>query len=338
MAVIDADGHIVERDRDVRPHLVEPYSKRRGALLGGDGMDTSMGGLLGGMEDNDIPTRLRDMDTEGIDVSVLFPTSSFAVNAFVERDYAVAYARAYNDFIAGVCRESPRLKAVALLPFQDVDAAVAEANRAVSDLGLVAIAVATQGMKEHLGSQTFWPIYEEIERLNVPFCVHNRREGPPGERRFDSFLYMHTIGRPVETIIQFAGLLYGGVAERFPGLRIGFLECGVGWVPYWMERMDEEWEKRGKIEAPLCKEKPSEYVRNGSWFFATEPEEGMLPYVMERIGEDKVLFASDYPHWDGMFPNVVSTIRGRTDLSDIAKQRILGANAMRFYGWDGNEE
>ena len=338
MTVIDADGHIVERDRDVRPHLAEPFSQRRGALLASDGMDTSMGGLLGGIEDSDVPTRLRDMDREGIDVSVLFPTSSFAVSGVVERDYAVAYARAYNDFIAQVCRESPRLKAIGLLPFQDVDAAVEEANRAVGELGLAGIAVASQGMKEHLGSRTFWPIYAELERLNVPFCVHNRREGPAGDHRFDSFLYMHTIGRPVETVIQFAGLLYGGVAEQFPGLRVGFLECGVGWVPYWMERMDEEWEKRGKVEAPLCKEKPSEYVRNGNWFFATEPEEEMLPYVIERIGEDRILFASDYPHWDGMFPRVVSTIRGRTDVAEDAKQKILGGNAMRFYGWDGGEE
>ena len=99
-------------------------------------MDTDMGGALGGLEKNDMPTRLRDMDTEGIDVSVLFPTSSFSVNSMVERDYAVAYARAYNDFIADVCRQSPRLKAVALVPLQDPQAAVAEANRAVTKLGL----------------------------------------------------------------------------------------------------------------------------------------------------------------------------------------------------------
>lgn len=332
--IIDADGHIVERDGDIRPRLAEPYSRRRGALLPGDGMDTSMSGQLGGLEGNDIPTRLRDMDVEGIDVSVLFPTSSFNMASLVERDYAVAYARAYNDFIASVCKESPRLKAVALLPFQDVEAAVKEANRAITELGLVAVAVATQGMREHLGSRTFWPIYEEIQRLNVPFCVHNRREGPAGDHRFDSFLYMHTIGRPVETFIQFVGLLFGGVAERFPRLRIGFLECGVGWVPYWMERADEEWEKRGKVEAPLCKEKPSDYVMHRDWFFATEPEEETLPYVIDRIGVEKVLFASDYPHWDGRFPHVVSTIRMREDISEEAKAKILGENAKRFYGWE----
>ena len=333
MNTIDADGHIVEKNSDIRKYLPQPYSMRAGALLPSDGMDTSMGGLLGGLEGNDIPTRLNDMDKEGIDVSVLFPTGSFAVNGLIERDYAIAYARAYNDFVADVCRQSPRLRAVALLPFQDPAAAVREAKRAASELGLVAIAVATQGMKEHLGSQTFWPIYEELQRLNLPLCVHNRREGPAGEKRFDSFLFMHTIGRPVETFIQFAGLIYGGVAERFPKLRVAFLECGVGWIPYWMERMDEEWEKRGKVEAPLCQKKPSDYVKRGNWFFAMEPEEETLPYVIERIGDDKILFASDYPHWDGIFPHVISTIRGRKDLSDEAKAKVLGENARRFYGW-----
>ena len=90
-----------------------------------------MGGMLGGLEKNDLPTRLKDMDKERIDVSVLFPTSSFAVNSMVERSYAVAYARAYNDFISEFCSQSPRLKAVALVPLQDPKAAVAEATRQV---------------------------------------------------------------------------------------------------------------------------------------------------------------------------------------------------------------
>jgi len=333
MNTIDADGHIVEKDIDIRKYLPEPYSKRGGPLLPSDGLDTGMGGRVGGMEGNDIPTRLKDMDKEGIDMSVLFPTSSFAVAGFMERAYAVAYASAYNDFISNVCKESPRLKGVALLPMQDPAAAVEEANRAVTKLGLSAIAVATQGMKDHLGSQIYWPLYEELQRLNTPLCVHNRREGPAGEKRFDSFIFMHTIGRPVETFIQFAGLMYGGIAERFPKLRISFLECGVGWVPYWIERMDEEWEKRGKVEAPHCKHKPSEYISQGNWFFAMEPEEETLPYVIERIGDDKIVFASDFPHWDGMFPYVTATIRGRKDLSEQAKDRVLGDNAKRFYGW-----
>jgi len=330
--IIDADGHVLDRDTDIRAFMEEPYCRRQGSLLAKDKGDASMYGKLG-MNITDVPTRLRDMDTEGIEVSVLFPTTGFAITQSPEKDYAAAYCRGYNDWIASVCKESPRLKGIGLVPFQDVPAAVAEVNRAITKLGLAGIAVASFGMKEHLGTPIFWPIYEELQRLNAPLLVHNSRQGPAGEIRFDTFLFAHTIGRPFETLIDCAALAYGGVPEKFPKLRIAFLECGCGWVPYWMDRMDEEWEKR-QSEAPLLKAKPSEYMTRGNWFYAAEPEESTLPYVIDRIGDDKILFASDYPHWDGMFPYVVSTIHGRKDISEESKGKFLGENAKKLYGWE----
>ena len=329
--IIDADGHVRDRDADIRAHMEEPYCRRKGSLLPNDEWDSSMYGKLG-MDIHDVPTRLRDMDKEGIEVSVLFPTGGFAVSRLPEKDYAAAFCRGYNNWIASVCNESPRLEGVGLVPFQDVPAAVKEVGRAITKLRLVGITVGTFGMKEHLGEPTFWPIYEELQRLNAPLLIHNARSGPAGEVRFDTFLFKHTVGRPFETMLDCAALMYGGVPEKFPKLRVAFLECGIGWVPYWMDRMDEEYEKRAS-EAPLLKAKPSEYMANGNWFYSTEPEEASLPYAAERVGEDNVLFASDYPHWDGMFPYVVSTLRGRKDLSDTAKQKILGENAKRMYGW-----
>jgi predicted TIM-barrel fold metal-dependent hydrolase len=272
------------------------------------------------------------MDKEGIDLSVLFPTSAFNVTRIPEKDYAAAYCRGYNNWVASICKESPRLKAVGVVPFQDVPAAVAEANRAISTLGLAGITVGSFGMKEHLGKPDFWPIYEELQRLNAPLLIHNSRQGPAGEIRFDTFLFKHTIGRPFETLLDCAALMYGGVPEKFPKLRIAFLECGCGWVPYWMDRMDEEWEKRCS-EAPLLKAKPSEYMTRGNWFYAAEPEESTLPYVADRIGEDVILFASDYPHWDGGFPYMVSTVKERRDISEGFKQKFLCENAKRLYGW-----
>ena len=327
--IIDADGHVLDRDTDIRAFMEEPYCRRQGSLLAKDKWDASMYGKLG-MNITDVPTRLRDMDTEGIEVSV---TTGFAITQSPEKGYAAAYCRGDNDWIASVCKESPRLKGIGLVPFQDVPAAVAEVNRAITKLGLAGIAVASFGMKEHLGTPIFWPIYEELQRLNAPLLVHNSRQGPAGEIRFDTFLFAHTIGRPFETLIDCAALAYGGVPEKFPKLRIAFLECGCGWVPYWMDRMDEEWEKR-QSEAPLLKAKPSEYMTRGNWFYAAEPEESTLPYVIDRIGDDKILFASDYPHWDGMFPYVVSTIRGRKDISEESKGKFLGENAKKLYGWE----
>jgi len=329
--VIDADGHVRDRDSDIRKFMAEPYCRRQGGLLPNDVWDSSMFGKLG-LRVDDVPTRLRDMDKEGIDISVLFPTSGFGITQTPERDYAAAYCRGYNDWVASVCAESPRLKAVGLVPFQDVDAACKEAQRAITELGLVGIAVGTFGLKEHIGQPLFWPIYEELQKLNRPLLIHNSRQGPAGEIRFDTFLFRHTIGRPFETFIDCAALVYGGVPEKFPNLRIAFLECGCGWVPYWMDRMDEEWEKR-RSEAPLLKQRPSVYMTAGNWFYATEPEEKTLPFVLEKAGEDVILFASDYPHWDGNFPYMVSTVRGRTDISDQQKAKIMRANAIKLYGW-----
>ena len=329
--VIDADGHVRDRDSDVRAFMEEPFCRRQGSLVPGDEWDSSMYGQLG-MNIHDVPTRLRDMDKEGIDLSVLFPTSGFNVTRIAEKDYAAAYCRGYNNWVASICKESPRLKAVGLVPFQDVPAAVAEANRAIGQLGLAGITVGSFGMKEHLGNPEFWPIYEELQKLNAPLLIHNSRQGPAGEIRFDTFLFKHTIGRPFETLLDCAALMYGGVPEKFPNLRIAFLECGCGWVPYWMNRMDEEWEKR-RSEAPLLKAKPSEYMTRGNWFYAAEPEESTLPYVTERVGENVILFASDYPHWDGGFPYMVSTVKERNDISEPFKQKFLCANAKRLYGW-----
>jgi predicted TIM-barrel fold metal-dependent hydrolase len=329
--IIDADGHVLDRDANLRKFIPEPYCRRRGSLLPSDVWDSSMYGKLD-TPNPDLATRLRDMNTEHIDISVLFPTGGFSVTQLPEKDYAAAFCRGYNDWIASVCAESPRLKGVALVPFQDVDAAAKETQRAIGELGLAGVAVGTFGMKEHLGQPMYWPIYEQLEKFNVPLLVHNSRQGPAGEIRFDTFLFRHTIGRPFETLLDCAALVYGGVPERFPKLRIAFLECGCGWVPYWMDRMDEEWEKR-KAEAPLLKKKPSEYITAGNWFFAAEPEESTVPFCLEKIGEDVILFASDYPHWDGGFPYMTATVKGRKDISEPQKRKIMRDNAARLYGW-----
>ena len=99
-------------------------------------------------------------------------------------------------------------------------------------------------------------------------------------------------------------MVLGGVFEQFKKLRYGFLEAGCGWVPFWMEHMDEEWEKR-RDEAPLCKEEPSTYIKSGRCYFGAEPEEKTLPFAAEMVSPDVLLYASDYPHWDSDWPHTV---------------------------------
>ena len=149
-----------------------------------------------------------------------------------------------------------------------------------------------------------------------------------------NFVYNH-IGHFAAAAHAVAKSLFlGGVTRRFPSLRVAFLEAGVGWVPYWLERMDEEWERR-RAEAPLVKRRPSEYCTGGNIFFSCEAEEKGLASAIETLGEDVVLWASDYPHWDMTWPGMVDDIMKRKDVSESAKRKLFFENPHRFYRLDG---
>src|SRR5438034_8964869 len=116
--IIDADGHVLDRDTDIRAFMEEPYCRRQGSLLAKDKWDASMYGKLG-MNVTDVPTRLRDMDTEGIEVSVLFPTTGIATTQSPEKDYAAAYCSVYIEWIVSVCKASLQLKRIGLVSFKE---------------------------------------------------------------------------------------------------------------------------------------------------------------------------------------------------------------------------
>ena len=142
---------------------------------------------------------------------------------------------------------------------------------------------------------------------------------------------MHTVGFPVSVIMQLTNIVYRGVLEKFPKLRLAFLEGGCTWLPFYLERMDEEYEKRGRWEAPTLKQKPSDYIRSGRVFFTCEAEETLLPQVVQLVGEGVIMYASDWPHWDSEFPGSIDRLKGRIHLSESAKQKILAENAKRAY-------
>jgi predicted TIM-barrel fold metal-dependent hydrolase len=239
--------------------------------------------------------------------------------------------RAYNDFISDYCKGSPRLKAVANLPVNSPEEAAKELHRAVTRLGLVGGMLAAQAHGKNLGSPEFQPLYEEAQRLDTPIAIHAFGGDEPGTEIFDQFISIHTTGHPFPVLRQLTAMVFGGIPELFPRLKIGYLEIGCGWIPYWSERMDEEWEKRGKVEAPQCRKKPSEYLLSGKIYYGCEPEEKMMGYIVKEVGSETLMYASDYPHWDMTWPESASVLWAREDLSLDAKRNILANNARRFY-------
>jgi uncharacterized protein len=332
LRTIDADMHVRDTESLLKPYLPEPH-RSRPRLYPTENFDRGLGGRLGKTQ-VDAQIQLADMQAEGIDLAVLFPTTGLFMGEVREPELAVALSRAYDDWIADYCRAAPdRLKGVALLQLLEPEQAAAELERAVGRLGLVGGVVPAYSRfgPRNLGERAVDPVYAAAERLGVPIAIHASGGLSPLNERFGRFVQVHTFSHVPEQMAAVTATVLGGVFERFPRLRIGFMEAGCGWLPFWLEHMDEEFELR-RSEAPELTARPSEYLAGGRAYFGVEPEERLIGLAAETVGEGQLLYASDYPHWDSGWPNTARTLRERDDLSGRLKARILGENALAFYG------
>ncbi len=151
-----------------------------------------------------------------------------------------------------------------------------------------------------------------------------------GVDRFDGRGARHIISHTMEMMLVALSVIWNGVCERFPRVRIGFLESGGGWIAPWLDRMDRHFDDQGFNDSGL-KTRPSELFKRNCWI-SFEPVEGALDVLADYIGPTKILWATDYPHADGFFPGAPAMIAKRTALSEATKSGILAGGAMRFYG------
>jgi predicted TIM-barrel fold metal-dependent hydrolase len=357
-AVIDSDGHVNE-SLDAVAELMDPAYRSRRPILIKDTLGLTRILLEGrlypdprlrqahtkGIEGiklagsragaTDPAARLGDLDLEGIDVQVVYGSIGLAISSVRDRDVAAALARACNDYYAGFCRGGHgRLRGMAVLPLRDVSAAVDELDRSVTDLGLLGATVPPNLDGRNLDDPSFDPLWARAEALDAPIAVHwgnGAHLHAAGTERFDTHFMVHAVGHPFEQMLAMASLICGGVLDRFPRLRVGFLEAGCGWAPYWVERLHEHWERRG-AEMPALLRDPVDFFHAGRCFVGAEPQEAMVPGAIGVLGDGALLFASDYPHSDSLFPECTQAVRARDDLDDRAKEKLLGANAAAFYG------
>ena len=334
MTILDADGHVTETQDQIARYLDDPYRRRPASpfFYPQDGWDRRRLGTLGDWAGT-ADAWLQALDKGGVETTILYPTLGLFISFLRDREWAVALCRAYNTFLhEEFVKVSPRLKAVALLPVQDPDAAARELERSVRQLGLSGGMLAADGT-HLLGDGRFTPVYETAQRLDVMLGIHasGSHLGGGGVDGFPTFIQTHTVSHAFGQMRQFTSVIFEGIPERFPRLRLAFLEAGCGWAPYWMERMDDEYGKRAP-EAPTLKKKPSEYARSGKIFFSCEADEWLLPQALTLVGEDQIVYASDFPHWDNSYPGSIDEIRNRGDLTDVQKGKVLGDNARRLYG------
>ncbi|HEU4367942.1 MAG TPA: amidohydrolase family protein [Methylomirabilota bacterium] len=289
----------------------------------------------------DAESHLAAMDIEGIDVAVLYGTRGRQVLMHDDLDprVAAALARAHNDWTRDYCARDPeRLKFAAQVAFHDVPSAVAEARRAVRELGAVAVIGNPNPINgRHVHDPEMEPLWSAVEELGVPVGFH-----PTGQSSLRDDIARrvldHPNGRligsaarnPMELMLAFASMAAGGVLERHPGLRCAFLEGTCGWLPWWLWRLDEAWEKFGPGSDVKISARPSEYFFR-QCYVATDADEKVLRQVVEAVGDDNIVVSTDYPHSDGLFPDAMDEFIGLEGVSDKTKAKILWDNCARLY-------
>jgi predicted TIM-barrel fold metal-dependent hydrolase len=221
-----------------------------------------------------------------------------------------------------------------VLPVQDPQGAVEELRHAVEKLDMVgAFLPSATVMSKAFGHPDFNPIFRAAEELGVPLGIHGAPSRGYGFDYFEDQGQVHALEHPFPLMIQFTSIICDGVLEKFPRLKLAFLEAGCGWLPYMMDRLDYEYETRGGRSFPHIKRKPSGYVKDCAVYVTCEPEETSLAYVTQVIGDDRMMFPSDYPHERvyGEFLKDIPELLARPELSDSTKQKILYDNAKEFY-------
>jgi len=282
----------------------------------------------------DPAARLPDMDEEGIDVAVLFPPGAGEEWALLDAPFATALCRALNDARAEYCAYAPsRLFAVAKLPLIDPAAAAEELDRAVTDLGMVGAVVPQHVRDRNLDDPALDAVWAAAARLGVPVLVHGGGQAPDQVTvvidRFTTRLAQHALSHPVGHMMAVTCFTVGGILARHPSLRVGFMEGGIGWLPFWLERLDEHYELLPD-QAPAIDRPPSEYFLSGRCFISGDSDERGVATV-EAAFPGLVCYASDYFHWDCKFPDSARTVVERDDLDDGARWAVLAGNAERLY-------
>ncbi|HXJ77594.1 MAG TPA: amidohydrolase family protein [Candidatus Methylomirabilis sp.] len=281
--------------------------------------------------------QLEAMDTEGIDVAVIYPSRGlFALSIpGMHPPLAAAMARAYNDWLYEFCQENPErlLGAGMISPFR-IDDAVAETRRCVRELGFRGVFLRPNEVNDRNWHDPYYePLWAALEELQVPLGFHEGAGSllrQVGEQFGANTMLKHIYCHPVEQMLAVGSFCAGGILERHPTLRVAFLEGNCSWVPFLLWRMDEHQEWMGDVYAPELTMEPSEYFRR-QCFVSVECDEAPVKYVIEAIGDDRLVFSTDFPHGDSKFPRAVESFL-ELPISEESKRKILWDNCAAYYG------
>ena len=280
--------------------------------------------------------RIKDQDLDGVQAEVIYGVlgASMRLN---DNEAATELLRIYNEWLADFCAAAPdRFAGLASIPSHDVDAAVAEIQNVAERGVLKGIEVANTHDMAPLFDPSWKPVWEVANEAQLP--IHYHTIGPKNDYNFDNMaalqrrqafaVHITSFQLAMSKIIM--EIIYGGVLEAYPIIKVVIGESGIGWIPYILDHMDLEWEDQFKDLT--LKMKPSDYWRRQC--FATYQSDPIGLRLLDILGEDNVMWGSDFPHPDGVWPDSKAFIEREFEhIPKTIKQKILCDNAAELYGF-----
>ncbi|MBV9786179.1 MAG: amidohydrolase [Acidisphaera sp.] len=280
--------------------------------------------------------RAQHLDPNNVQLGILNPLSPSG-QGFQNTDFSIAFCRAINDWqVAEWTSREKRLRASIVVPYEDGAASAAEIDRCAGDPQLAphfAQVLLLSRTAEPLGNRRYWPIYEAALRAGLPVGVHAFGYGgsPITAGGWPSYYIEEMVGHAQCSQALLTSMVIEGVFEKFPALRVVLIESGFAWLPSLLWRMDKHW-ARLRQETPHLRRLPSEYVRDQVWLTTQPMEEpadpAQLRQAIEWIGWDRLLFATDYPHWDFDDPSRVLPLQ----VAEAQRRAFFLDNARTVYG------
>lgn len=355
LRVIDGDGHLFEDLDGIARHMPSHYAiqfRGGGEVLrlfpALDHLHVAPGKALSGAYGGGKAVGPREwvafMEDVGIEAAMLYPSRALSFGKIVDRDWAIAIARAYNDWLQEAYLSlSSCFGGMAILPLQEPEAAIDELRRAILKLGMRGAFLPSTSFSGNLGARQFWPIYAEANKLECCIAIHGGCHS--GFQLDDMNVYapVHALGHPFGQLAAFAGIVFNGLLDKFPNIRWAFLEGGVSWLLVALERFDRSWkthvahDPRKELIRLREGESIADYIRRhigeGRIFVGCEGEEPDIAYAIRSLGHNPFIFSTDFPHEvsAAMCKHEIEELCENRDIGDSDKQAILWRNSERLY-------
>jgi len=340
MLTIDADAHVLETeqtwdymdgaDKKYRPKLVgatEGDSKDEYWLV--DGTLRLKSGNVGrntpqaSREMRDVPTRLKHMDELGVSIQVLYPTL-FLIPLSPRPEVELALCRSYNRWLADIWKQEPeRLRWAAVVPLMSMEQTLAEARFAKENGACAIFMRGTEGDRL-LSDPYFFPLYEEAQRLDIAIGVHAAN----GSATLYNYYKYESVGFSkfkLNCVGGFHSMVMDRIPDRFPKLRIGFLEISAEWLPYTFTDLKKRFRLKNK-------ELHADFLKQDRIFVACETTDD-IPYIVSKLGEDNIVIGSDYAHADSATELMaIHNLSADPRLTPALAKKIVSDNARALYG------